>query len=637
MHNRSTRCWLVPGLGLSALIIAGCAGTQQTASAPPAEAKPAPGGQQMVMVDSGSPAKPAPAAAPVGAPPSWQSPKTGGGAGAGAAVAAGAWTAVVNGEQVPAPSLKMGDDATVRRIIDEGVNRSQVMQRLKELTDIGPRLTGSTRIERADAWARSLYTKWGLTNVHREQWGTIATRFDRGPSFGRLIASDGSVRELQFTTLSWTKGTNGPLKAKVVRVPGDEKEYEAVKDQVKGAWVIIAPSGGSGQRGVRRGLTTFHDQARDYRDKVAEAAAKGEPAPEAKGIVQMAIRDGAAGFISSSGDERVWTGGANRWRTSTVASLPPDLFVQVRKSDLEAIEAAIADNKTAQLEFNLNHTLVDGPIPVYNTIAEIRGTEKPDEVVIISAHMDSWDGPGSQGTTDNGTGTSVTLEAARLLIAAGAKPKRTIRFIHWTGEEQGLLGARAYVEKHADAMAKVSACFVDDGGTNSQGGLPCIESMKDMLAAATAPVNGVFTDSASGKPLTCNVRVVARMPRGGSSDHAAFNAVGVPGFFWDEVGRADYGYGWHTQNDKYELGIPEYLMQSATNSAVVAYRLACAETLLPREPKATEGETPDEPDRPRRPQGAGAAAPGSPAAPAAPTAPAAPKAPPAPKPVPEKP
>jgi hypothetical protein len=119
-----------------------------------------------------------------------------------------------------------------------------------------------------------------------------------------------------------------------------------------------------------------------------------------------------------------------------------------------------------------------------------------------------------------------------------------------------------------------------------------------MLAAATAPVNGVFTDSADGKPLIVDVHTEQRMPRGGSSDHASFNARGVPGFFWDEVGRADYGFGWHTQHDTMARAIPEYLKQSATCTAVTAYNLACADTLLPRAPKPDPNDNNNE--RPRR-------------------------------------
>lgn len=129
---------------------------------------------------------------------------------------------------------------------------------------------------------------------------------------------------------------------------------------------------------------------------------------------------------------------------------------------------------------------------------------------------------------------------------------------------------------YKDQLDKISAVFVDDGGTNYQGGIPCVEQMKPMLEAAMAPMKAAFPD------MPQRIEVAPSMPRGGGSDHASFNAVGVPGFFWYETGRANYRYAWHTQNDKLDQAIPEYLVQSSTNSAVVAYNLACADSLLPR-------------------------------------------------------
>lgn len=257
----------------------------------------------------------------------------------------------------------------------------------------------------------------------------------------------------------------------------------------------------------------------------------------------------------------------------------------VRKSDMDKIAANLAAGKDVELEFNLDQKWVKQARPQYNVVAEIKGTEKPDEVVIVSGHFDSWDGPGSQGALDNGTGSCTALEAARILCATGVKPKRTIRFILWSGEEQGLFGSRGYVARHMDEMDKISAVLVDDGGTNYQGGYEGIESQKAIMEAAFAPVVDAFPG------LSEVFRSRPQMPRGGGSDHASFNAVGVPGFFTIETGRSDYNYVHHTQHDKYEMAIPEYLVQSSTNHAVVAYNLACLDGLLPRGPKPEQ--TPD--------------------------------------------
>ncbi len=534
------------------------------------------------------------------------------------------WTAVINGKEVPAPSIPMGDPATVARILDEGKNRNQVMQHIATLSNqYGPRLTGSTRLEQSAAWIKSQYQAWGLDAVYDEQWGTIATRFDRGPSTGKVllraprgrddnaVGEAEAVREMQFSTLSWTAGTSGPVRGKVFKLPEDEAAYAKLKPQLKGAWILLPAPPPAGQRGMRSRAASMFEARIAARKDVAE----GKKKPEDIAIRDRLIFDGVAGFLSCTRDERVWTGGAPGWRERAAADIPPDVHVSIRMSDYDFINSRLADGEDVLVEFDLKHDITPGPIPVYNTIAEIKGSELPDEVVIISGHLDSWDGPGSQGTIDNGTGTAVTLETARILRAVGAKPRRTIRFVHWTGEEQGLLGAVAYVElrKKDGTLEKVSAMFNDDGGTNSQGGMPCIASMAPYLAAASAPTNNQFFDAVSGKPLNVNVRIVDRMPMGGSSDHAAFNRAGIPGFYWDEVGRADYGFGWHTQNDRLNLALEDYLRQSATNSAIVAYRLACAPDLLPREPRRPAGQE-------QPPTGDGSTAPATGGTPATPPA-----------------
>lgn len=608
--------------------------------------------------------------------------------------------AVVDGEMVTPPAIPMGDPATIASIFDEGVNNSQVMDILTHLAEgIGPRLTGSTNVETANEWARDQFERWGLTNAHLQEWGTVGMRFDRGDSWGKAYQGRTEYEIKALTTLAWVPGTEGAVRGQAVRLPRTLEEFEAVKDSLSGAWVVV-PTDYSGRRGIRgvTGSVRARYRARaDIREhgaepsepettsipndafagpwqgmisggvlgdmqypmsltltrdgtaaaggmSVGEAAetaienatiedgiltfewesARGRSAfqissvdgklsgtghriedpnihydinfsrpdlpdagpagPNEEQLLEMVLNEGPAGFVSSSKDERVWTTSVNGWRELTPDDLAEDLEVIVSELDYDWINSRLADGAEVELEFDMANTLTAGPIPVYNTIAEIRGTEFPDEVVIVSAHLDSWNGPGSQGVTDNGTGSSVTLETARILAAVGARPKRTIRFILWTGEEQGLLGSAAYVASLSDEeKAKIVCCFVDDGGTNTQGGVNGIASMRDYLAAATAPINGRIWDNTDGKYLNVNVKVLNEMPQGGGSDHASFNRVGIPGFYWDEVGRAVYGFGWHTQHDKLDLAIPNYLRQSATNSAITAYNLACAPQQLTRQ------------------------------------------------------
>lgn len=457
----------------------------------------------------------------------------------------------------------------VEAILAEGKDNSQVWKTLTYISEeIGTRLTGSSGVERANVWARDTFTSYGLKNAHLHKWGEIPVRFDRGPSSAKMVAP--VERDLEFTTRAWGAGTDGPVRGKVVKEPRTLAELEAIQGDLAGSWVL------SKQRRRRR------NQDAEARKAEAELYAQ----------IQAAMKEaGILGKLVGGSRDQITTGGQRGWRELTMDTLPTEIEVTIRRQDYDAINSRLSDDETVEIEIDLKHYFTEGPIPVYNTIAEIPGTEFPDEVVIVSAHLDSWNGPMSQGTQDNGTGSSVTIEAARILMAVGAKPRRTIRFCLWTGEEQGLLGSRGYVQSLSEEeLSKISACFVDDGGTYYQGGLFCVADMEPMLTAATRPVHEAFPQ------LPIDIVVRDAMPRGGSSDHASFNRAGVPGFFWTEKNREGlegmgYRFSWHTQYDTLEYAIEEYLVQSATCSAVTAYNLAMADTLLPRyvrpeEPKA---------------------------------------------------
>ncbi|MEM9663178.1 MAG: M20/M25/M40 family metallo-hydrolase, partial [Planctomycetota bacterium] len=609
----------------------------------------------------------------------------------------GARYAVIDGAVVPVPQITMGNAATIAAILDEGKNRNQVMNHLNYLCgDIGPRLTASTALERANFWCAERFEAWGLSNVENRVWAEATLRFDRGPSYGRVMeASDSGEfteeRELEFTTLSWAPGTNGPTRGRVVRMPPTLDELEAGRGSFDDAWVLISPyqGGREGVRGIGRAMAARHVMHADLRQAMGRGematidlpesfpndgvsgvwtgTARGPAIPNGETVYSMTLRlnddgtvtgtaglpnmgftadlingayengvveflwrtpvgdremffplddgftlietldpagedlytfeavlqqpepadpeelsrfiaqeilaEGPAGFVSSSRDERVWTTSVKRGEellNLTREDVGQDVEINVRDSDYRWINSDLADGQDVFLEFDLSHSFEDGPIPLYNTIAEIPGTEKPDEVVIVCAHIDSWNGPGSQGVLDNGTGTAVTLEAARILANVGARPKRTIRFMLWTGEEQGLLGARAYVDSLTEEeRSKIVACLNDDGGTNYQGGYPAASVMVPYLAAASAPTNGQFfsevdrerllkddnpdNDARAGW-LEFNVRDTgSRINTHRGSDHAVFNQAGIPGFFSDEVGRSNYRFGWHTQNDKLDL------------------------------------------------------------------------------------
>lgn len=454
------------------------------------------------------------------------------------------------------------DPTTVYRITQEGKYHSQVMSLLKQLTDIGPRLTSSTNLERAESWAMTQFKSWGLQNVHLEKWGEYPVGFDRGPCSGEMIAP--FHRKFEFTSPSWSEGTHGLKTGRAIDAPKTMEEFNRVKASLKGAWVVLA-----------------------NRPPRFPRARPGAPAPE-ESAEQKAARElndaiqnaGILGVVYSAGRELCVTSGS--YRDKTYEKHPMDVQVMIRKSDMDAVRAQMDAGKRVDLAFNLDHRFRKGPISNYNVVAEIPGTEKPDEVVIVSGHLDSWDGPGSQGALDNGTGSCTAMEAARILMAVHAQPKRTIRFILWTGEEQGLFGSAGYVEQHKAELPKISAVLVDDGGTNYQGGYIGLKSQQEIFEAAFAPVVAAFPDM----PETFTGGDRQQRPVG--SDQDTFNRVGVPGFFTNETGRSNYTLVHHTQNDRYELAIPEYLIQSGTNHAAVSYYIACYPTLLPRMSDATK-------------------------------------------------
>jgi len=471
-----------------------------------------------------------------------------------------------------APSAAaQGDPAVVERILHEGKENSRGWDTLTYLSEeIGTRLTGSTRVAIANAWTRDEFHRVGLRNAHLEKWGEIGVGFDRGPSRARMV--EPAERELEFTARSWSAGTSGPVRGEIVLMPKSVEELDAIVHELPGAWVLS-------ESRRRRGSRNESEEERTAREAQQELDA----------LLSEALREnGIAGRIVASSNELVLTDSLGGWRELTMDTLPTEVEVQVRRSDYDAMVAELERGREVVVEIDLAHHFVEGPIGAYNTVAEIPGTERPEEVVIFSGHLDSWDGPGSDGAQDNGTGCAVMLEAARILMAAGVQPKRTIRFILWTGEEQGLLGSRAYVDALSEEeRARISAVFVDDGGTNYQGGVVCVESMKAMLDAAFAPIADAFPD------MPIENTVAERMPRGGGSDHAPFNRVGIPGFFTKESGSGgregkDYDFVHHTQHDTMRYAVPEYLVQSATCTAVVAYQLAQADTLLPREVRPEE-------------------------------------------------
>ena len=428
-------------------------------------------------------------------------------------------------------------DPVLERVLKEGKGDNRVMDHLDHLSNrIGPRLTGSANLTKACEWTKAQFESWGL-RARMEEWGTFPVGFERGPWSARM--SEPEAKELTIGTNSWTAGTAGPVTAPAVLAPSTDAALKEMKESLKGAWVI------STSRGPDK-YQVAYDEA------------------------------GIAGIIKSMPGELILTGGNPRieWE-----KLPKRVTVNMIASQHKAIVEHLKAGKKVTLTIDISNRFVQGPVKLYNVIADIPGTEKPDEFVIFGGQIDSWDG--ATGTTDNGTGISTTMEAARLLAMAGAKPKRTIRFMLWSGEEQGLLGSRAYVKAHPEEMKGISAVFVHDMGTNYLSGIPATEAMFPIFEKVFKPAMELDAE------LKFAVKKSDGLPRMGGSDHFSFLQVGVPGLFWEQGRTKEKGQTYsrehHTQHDVYSTAIPEFQKHSAMVVAIAAWGLANLEGLLPRE------------------------------------------------------
>ncbi|MCE9557356.1 MAG: M20/M25/M40 family metallo-hydrolase [Armatimonadetes bacterium] len=458
------------------------------------------------------------------------------------------------------------DPAMVDKIVSEGRDKSQVMNHLKFLSKkIGARLSTSESLDKAYTWTQKKFTEYGCKNVHLEQWGEWPVGFQRGKSTGGMVSPEKA--SFEFTTPSWSEGTHGRKKGFAVYAPTTMAEFEANKAKYKGSWIVYKTSPPRGPR-VRPG----------------ETPAALTPEQQSALDLSNAINgSGILGKVFGAGGEIVLTSG--NFRDKTFEQHPMDVNITIRKSDMAKVVADLDSNKPVELEFDINQKFIKGPRKLYNVVAEIPGTEKPDEIIIVGGHLDSWDGPGSEGASDNGTGTSCAIEIARILKTVGAKPKRTIRFVLFSAEEQGLFGSTAYVKDHAAELGKISAVFIEDNGPGHQSGTYALESMAPFIQPILDINNKAFPD------MQMKLRVVARMPRGGASDHSPFNAAGVPAFFWDKTNDFDYNFIHHTQHDTFEMVPAKSLIQCATNEAVAVFLTACQAEMMPRQPAVPSSGT----------------------------------------------
>ncbi|MEE9386852.1 MAG: M20/M25/M40 family metallo-hydrolase [Nannocystaceae bacterium] len=459
----------------------------------------------------------------------------------------------------------MSADPVVQRIIKLSRSDSRVQQHLRYLTKtIGPRLSSSHNLIRAELWARDQFARWGLESG-LEEWGEFAVGFDRGPSSGSMHkdsqpSGTGAIA-LEFTTDAWTPGVPGPTRGRAVLAPTTLRDararMKANTNTFRDAWLVS----------VRHTHRNEHDHAHERQ--------RGGSASETPERLEEFLRTaGSLGYVRADRDTRGELVHTEGHATTSWTNLPKDVRVNLRSDQHSDLLRSLEAGMAVELEFSIDNRFFLGPVKQHNVIADLVGTERPEELVIVGGHLDSWDG--AQGAVDNATGVATTMEAARLLVASGAKPKRTIRFILWSGEEQGLLGSRAYVDQNPDILEKISAVFVHDGGTNFISGLSVTPEMLPQMQHVFFPVTKLDPER---MPFQLYVTEVLR---GGGSDHAPFIDAGVPGFFWGQSGESVYRCMHHTQHDNFAAAVPEYQRHSSVVVAIAAWNIANLPDLIDR-------------------------------------------------------
>ena len=468
-------------------------------------------------------------------------------------------------------------DPVIQAMWVEGMERSQAMALAQELTDVvGPRLTAAPAATVASDWAMANYQRWGVP-VRREHWGTWNS-WRRGISHLDLLTP--RVRSLEAIQLAWSPGTNGrPVDGDVVLLPDVKtaEDLDTFLKQAKGKFVLNSAP----QLSCRSALQWAEFATPESRSANAKSQDSIQVAWTARataigaivGPLPATISDrfrsaGVAGVLGMNwsrypGIDKIF--GSPRQKVPTI---------DVGCEDYGLLYRLAEHNQRPRVRLTTESEFL-GEQPAFNTIVEIRGSEKPDEYIVLSAHYDSWDG--ASGATDNGTGSITMMEAMRILKATYPRPKRTIVVGHWQGEEQGLNGSRAFSEDHPEIVSGLQALFNQDNGTGRVVG----------MGPGALPGTAAHLESYLGQipaQLTQWIRMgSAGAPASGGSDNASFACYGAPAFGLGALGW-DYGFTtWHTNRDTYDKLVADDLKNNATLTAMLVYLASEDPQTMPRD------------------------------------------------------
>jgi carboxypeptidase Q len=484
--------------------------------------------------------------------------------------APGATTAAKNGTSQPETPKADPVAEMAAKILDQvKADEPQLRANLTYLADrIGPRLTGSPKQMQASHWTEEQFKAAGFSNAHLEPW-TIEKAWTRGAAVGRIVSP--VEQQLTLAAYGWSASTNGAVRGKVVAVrverPSDLDQY---KGKLKGAIALVGVPGDlvSPESPVltpfdRTSIPLALPQQRAEQQRNLDEIIKTSRATRA-----LLDNEGAAAVLMAPDK---WYGLLNLSTVTRDYREGKTPTASLTRENHALLTRLLNGGGDVEVEVNLQNVFSERPVEVYNTVAEIRGSEKPDEIVIVAGHLDSWDL--GTGATDNGTGSMAVLEAARALQKLGVRPKRTIRFVLFTGEEQGLNGSRAYVKAHKDELGKISGVLVHDSGT---GKVLTIGLMANYAARET--IDRALYPLAAAKGVGL---MEPSLRTEGGSDHVPFDEEGVPAF-WCVQDNVDYDRTHHSQADTLDRVRWDDLTEGAQVLAVFAYNVAQLPEMLPR-------------------------------------------------------
>jgi carboxypeptidase Q len=520
-----------------------------------------------------------------------------------------------------AQTSKREEDVSAR-IRKEGMEHSQILKTVHMLADVyGPRLTGTPNHKRAAEWALMQMQKWGLQNGHLEPWNFGHPGWLNERLTAHIVApvKDSLVCEV----LAWTPSTRGTVRATAYQLVLPERPtqeqltaaFEKEKRKVRGR-IVMAGKHQIVPVNLTPPAKRLDDKQAEQRfdpDPKPTPSPSPTPTPDPKILTARKIEEQLSLFLKANGALlRVNDAGREHGqirafnnRTFDVTKAVPT--VVMRNEDYGRISRLLADNSEVVLEFNIVNRVYPEGNTSYNTVAEIPGTDKADEVIMLGGHLDSWHA--ATGATDNAIGCAIMMEAARILKALDLKPRRTVRVALWSGEEQGLLGSQAYVKEHFGMIEDPKPAHEKFGGYfNIDSGTGRIRGASVFGPPETAKILREILKPFKEDGVVGAVSTKSR--RTGGTDSTSFNQAGLPGI---GLGQDSIEYGthtWHTNLDTYERILEDDVKKAAVVVATAVYALAMRDELLPRfsreamppKPPADPADAPETtpPSKPKR-------------------------------------